>query len=731
MRRSAVPILFICLLTVLPCLAGAQELPGAGSDAGKTVIYRDTWGVPHIYAPTVEAGFYAMGWAQAQDRPEDVLKNFLRGMGELASVEGKGSVDDDRVSHMWRLYEGSKENYEKCRPEVRAHLEAFVRGINDYYAANPNEVPAWWGSRKVDPHMVNAFGRMFLQSWSFDDGFSDLKRGGIEPGMDETQRASNQWAVSPARSANKAAILLIDPHLGWLGVSRFWEFRVHAGEWQGSGFALPGIPYIALGHNANVAWAMTTGGPDTADVFSMTVNKDNPMQYHYDNGFKDFTVRKVTLNVKDAGPVELTLLDSHHGPVVAIRGGKAYAIRSSYADAYTGNDAWYEFNFAKDYRGVVAGLATQQLFPQNVMAADTSGNIYFQHTGRVPIRVDGHDWTRPVDGSTSATEWKGIHPSSDLIQIANPPQGYMQCCNVPPDVIMVDSPFSWEKSKPYVWTSSGDDEPRYGISNQRGARAVELLAADDSVTIEEALAYANDMNLYGAKRWVQVLKIAHEAQGASFASNASYAAGINEVLSWDCNLTPDSKGALKYYYWRKQLVKDHGQEAVDGFAKTVNNYMESVGKPSPELHVNDNEKQLAAQSFANAMSQLREDFGSLDKTYGDVFRVGRDDKSWPVGGGGDGDLDMTTLRNVKYHGERPDHTRWGRAGQTSTQIVVMTKPVQSWTYVPHGQSDRPESPHYTDQAEKAFSPCIMKSTWWTPQELKGHTESRTVLENAK
>ena len=87
-----------------------------------------------------------------------------------------------------------------------------------------------------------------------------------------------------------------------------------------------------------------------------------------------------------------------------------------------------------------------------------------------------------------------------------------------------------------------------------------------------------------------------------------------------------------------------------------------------------------------------------------------------------------TLRSMSYSGDREDLTRWGRAGQTSTQIVVMTKPVQSWTYVPIGQSDRPESPHYTDQAEKLFSERTMQPTWWLPEDLARHIESRTELD---
>ncbi len=59
----------------------------------------------------------------------------------------------------------------------------------------------------------------------------------------------------------------------------------------------------------------------------------------------------------------------------------------------------------------------------------------------------------------------------------------------------------------------------------------------------------------------------------------------------------------------------------------------------------------------------------------------------------------------------------------------MTKPVQSWTFVPIGQSDRPDSPHYTDQAEKLFSKRQLKPTWWQPKDLADNIKSRTVLKN--
>ncbi|TKJ38962.1 MAG: hypothetical protein CEE38_04505 [Planctomycetes bacterium B3_Pla] len=186
--------------------------------------------------------------------------------------------------------------------------------------------------------------------------------------------------------------------------------------------------------------------------------------------------------------------------------------------------------------------------------------------------------------------------------------------------------------------------------------------------------------------------------------------------------------ALKYYYWRKQIVEDHGTEAVSEAAGRIDYFLAALGKPAPEVDLSDDELAAAADSLASAMAKLKADHGSLDATYGDTFRVGRDDTSWPLGGGGGQGL--TTLRNISYGSEREDHTRWGSGGQTSTQVIVLSEPIRSWTYVPIGQSDRPNSTHYRDQAERLFSIRKLKPTWWLAEDLAEHIESRTVLSEA-
>jgi acyl-homoserine lactone acylase PvdQ len=705
------------------------QLPGAGEDSGKTVVYRDTWGIPHIYAPTAEAGMYAMGWAQAQDQPEQLCRNYLMGMGELASVDGAGEVQSDTVSRLFRHYDTAKRLADKeLSAKTRGHLQAYMDGVSDYFAAHPEHLPEWWGDREFDIYMAIAFGRIFLYSWSIDDGFTDLQRGGIEPGFDQIYRSSNQYAISPERSAEDAAILYIDPHLGWFGASRFWECRIHAGELEGSGFNLAGHPYIGLGHNANVGWAMTTGGPDTADIYELTLNVDNPMQYLYEGKWLDFDKRMETIEVKDAETIQLPVLTSVQGPVVAMRNGKAYALKTSYIDCVRGLETWYTFNTAKTYKDIVEGLEMQQMFPQNVMVADTEGNIYYHRTGRVPKRPAGFDWSKPVPGNTKATEWDGLHPQSDLVHILNPDTGYMQNCNIPPDAMMVDSPLTPDKYPGYIFSDLGHG-PVGGWTKDRGARAVELLMNDDSVTAEEAKAYGLDVHPFGCARWIAELKQADEQYGADHDGDADYQAGVQDLLAWDELLASDSKGGLKYYYWRKQIAELEGgmgkalEDAIDQHYRIVKSDQKFT---EPEL--DESQQKALLTAFAKAMAELKVHWGSLDAVYGDKFRVGRDDESWPTGGGGD--YGTRTVRSVSYSGEKDDHTRWGRGGQTSTQIVVFSKPIQSWSQPPIGQSDHKGSPHYDDQAEKLFSERQFKDTWWMPEELKDNVGSREVIETA-
>jgi acyl-homoserine lactone acylase PvdQ len=720
-RKAAFVLIAALMLSPGVFRAASRAIPKADPDAGRIVVYRDEYGVPHIYAPTAEDGLYAMGYCQAEDRLEELLKNYLRATGEMAAAFGPGEFLGDLQARLWRQEEIARKNYGRIRPEVRKHLASFIRGINDYMDAHRGQVPEWWGDRKVVVSMAVAHSRQFMWGWPSGQALAELQRGGITPNFTADLRSSNEMAIAPSRTSVKAPILIIDPHLSWWGPQRFWEFRIHAGVLNGSGFTIPGSPYVGLGHNDYVAWAMTTGGPDTADVYRLTLNPANRLQYRYDGGWKTLVPRRVAIAVKgEEKPREIAFYDSHYGPIVASKDNGAYAAKLAYADEVQFAEAFYLFNVAKGVADFRKGLDLNQIMPQNVMVADTSGNIYYQRTGRVPIRPDGYDFTRPVDGSTSRTEWLGIHPARDLMAVENPPQGYMQNCNVPPDVMMVDSPLTPDRWKGYLFNQQS------GRTHQRGARAVQLLQASISLTPEEARAIALDTYCYQYNRWVEALQQADGKFGAPYQASADYQAGLRDILGWNGRSDFDSRGALKFYYWRRLCETTIG--SYKQLAGRLADYMEALGRPgNPTAATSDEEQKGMVLALAGAMKMMREDLGTLDATYGRVFRVGRAEKSWPVGGGSLPEEGMATLRAIGFGQPRHDHTRWGYTGQTSTQVVVLTRPIQSWTQPPIGESDHPSSPFYCDQAERLFSNGRMKPTWYLKGDLLKHVYSRAEL----
>ena len=718
--------LFASVLLLLSC----APAPAPGVDQEPTAtVYRDEYGVPHIYADTAEAGLYASGWLMAQDRLEQMLKNFLLGMGEYSAAFGPGDNDrwvrSDLESLMWDHYGAAKQHYQaKLGAPLRAHLEAFVDGINAFLDEHPEEVPSWWGGRRVDVYMPVAFSRQFIWGWPAGQAASDLRKLDIRPSYDVDLRASNEIALSPRRTTFGAAALIIDPHLSWLGRQRYWELRLHAGDIDISGFATAGFPYVNLGHNRHIAWAHTTGGPDTADVYELELDPESSMRYRYDGGWRELTSRTVELQVSgESTPREQTFFYSHHGPIIARQGNKAYAAALAYEDEIGYLESKYWFMVAEDYRGAIKALEVRQIMPQNVMVADTGGNIYYQRTGRVPIRPDGYDWTRPVDGSTSATEWQGIHPIGDLMSLLNPEQGYMQNCNIGPDVMLAGSPLLPETTRPYLY-----GQPAL-YTHQRGSSAVALLEAKEHWSEADLLQLAVDTTVYQADRWQAELERAvRQSKGVS-----ARALDIAErIAAWDGKADAGSNGALCYYEWRHALIGVAGEQSVRDMIAEVNDYLEPFRVASSESGLDEADLPLLIDALEIAARSMNEKRSGPGAVFGEAFRVGRldadDDVSWPVGGGSLSLEGMATLRAIGFESERDDGTRWGSRGQTSTELVLLTDPIRSYTQPPIGQSDRPDSPHYRDQAEKLFSPARLKPAWFAREELlDGHVVSEQTL----
>ncbi|MGQ9789610.1 MAG: penicillin acylase family protein [Armatimonadota bacterium] len=273
-------------ITIALCLLTLLALRPAGAE--RVTIYRDEWGVPHIYAQTEEAAAYGLGWAQAEDRLEQLLKNYRLAAGTMAEVFGEEWIERDWQQRFVGHEEVSRRHYRELPAKIRAVIEAYQQGVKDYMKKHPEQVPSWAPS--IEPWQVVALGRYIIFNWPMGRAVAELQRRGEV----KLPFSSNQWAVRPERTAEGCAILLIDPHIPWDNEFRFYEFRLHGGELHLSGFGPLGAPLLGLGHNRYLGWAATTGGPDTTDIYVEEVNPNKPLQYRYEGKWRNMQVTKTT-----------------------------------------------------------------------------------------------------------------------------------------------------------------------------------------------------------------------------------------------------------------------------------------------------------------------------------------------------------------------------------------------------------------------------------------------------
>lgn len=676
--------------------SAAGEVEGISPAPGTydAVIRRDSYGIPHIVGTTDADAAYGLAFAHAEDDFLTIQQTFLAARGTLASVYGPDSAPIDYFVHLLRIPQTVESGWQQLAPETRALCEAYAAGVNHYAELNPDE--ALVGLFPLSGKDVVAaftqkvplfFGLEATIGALFDDERPDLSAAGAPA----VRYGSNVFAVSPNRSAAGETMLVSNSHQPWTGPVAWYEAHVTSGQgWDMTGALFPGMPVFALGHNRDLAWSFTVNHPDLVDVYELEIDPDDPNRYMVDGEWLSLEVGEAPIEVRLAGRLRRTfaqeILWSIYGPVVRQDHG-TYAIRYAGIGEAGLVEQLFEMNKATTFEEWEAALARQDGLPSfNVGYADRTGKIAFLYHGLFPDRDPAFDWSGYVPGDTRATIWDTYLPLDQLPWVVDPPGGFIQNSNSTPFTAAL------EQLEPALFPDF------MGVEDQetnRSLRALDLLAADESITPDELEAIKWDMTYHRDSLPSLLVDRVREMEWGDDLRPA-----VALLANWDREADPTDPATGLVIMLLAELL-----DAEVEFDPS------QMGEP---LEVSDDE--LAA-ALGAAVEALQEGVGAIDADWSEVNRLVRGDTDLGTGGGPD-------LLHAVY-GEIRDGRFEGIAGDAYVLIVVFHPDGSVTSQGVHQFGSAvldADSPHYADQAP-LFVGRQLRTVWFEESDVLANLES--------
>ena len=393
-------------------------------------IRRDRWAVPHIEAAGERDAWFGLGFCQGQDRALQLELLMRVGRGTLSELVGREGLIIDRLCRRIGFSRAAKAQLSVLDPAIRANLEAFAAGVNSGRTAG---LPASSSdfqllrSRPSSFFPEDCLSVMGLMSFSLASNWdAELMRlkvleadgsealaalgGGyphdlpvsIPPGalagralnrMAAELRAlreatgfsgsSNNWALSPGRTASGRPILANDPHLPPDIPSQWYLAHRMTTGWAAAGAAFVGGPAIAIGHNGCSAWGVTAGFVDNTDLFLEEVGPDGKSVRGAD-GFVPCEVRRERISVRGGKTVEEEVLVTPRGPLIGpyLAGGAgSLSLRAVWLDSLPVRGLLCVHR-ARTFDEFRKNFAEWPFLPLNLAYADAAGNIGWQLAAR-------------------------------------------------------------------------------------------------------------------------------------------------------------------------------------------------------------------------------------------------------------------------------------------------------------------------------------------------------------
>jgi len=721
----------------------------------EVTVYRDSLGIPHIYAKNDLDLYRTVGYVMAQDRlwQMDLLRRITT--GRLSEVLDPGLVNADQLFRALQFTKKSNMLISRTDPEILNCMEAFCDGVNQFIDSHQKKLPFeftmlgykpehwqlehsfnllgymhWdlatgWGPEialfKMQQVLDEAHFRELLPDMSYQNtyiypGIYEYEHiPELESGMDDANTiikelgleiftASNNWAVSGERSKTGMPLLSNDMHLGLMAPGVWYQIhQVVEGSMNVTGVVLPGQPYVVAGHNEDIAWGWTNVAVDDTDFYMETVDPEDSLSYKVDGQWKKMSVIEESINVKGQDdPVIRKNVYTHRGPVISKFKDideKVISMR------WQGNEYSNEFrslhllNRAGNWDEFRNAVSTFYV-GQNAVYADRFGNIGLQTVAGIPIRKGEHILIYP--GDTSLYDWTGQIPFEELPYSFNPECGYVSSAN----------------------NRTVDDDYPYYIGTwfampYRIERIREMLDSQPKHGVEDFKRMLRDQTSHLAKKMTPVYIEALEGK-----LDGKYNDALAELERWDYNMEASSSAAFIFEItWLELNRALFADELGDEFFKLLLDYniiarnlIHKISITGESVWCDDVSTEDITESFQdNILSAFTHAVDTISSMYGE------NPESWQWG-----DLHKVSLLhpmgsvaivdrifNVNrgpypiggsYHTVSPYTYPLGKSyianhGASERHIFNTLNWDESLTVIPTGESGVPASPHYLDQTE--------------------------------
>jgi len=650
------------LTTVLLCFIASTLIAQISINPKAVDIVRDSFGVPHIFAKTDAAVAYGLAWAEAEDDFASMQEVVLPAKGLMGRVQGKKGAAGDYAFALFRCREITEEKWNTLSPEFLNLINGYVQGLNHYAATHPEEVL----HKKLFPVTAKEYiASSVLALTVFNGADKALERIFTNKEWEVPElnkKGSNSAAVNASKTTTGESFLLINAHQPNTGPQAFYEAHICSEEGLNVlGGLLAGGPCILHGVNENLGWAHTVNFCDRIDEYQLEMNPENSLQYKFDGQWVNLEVKTVRLKIKGVPIViKKKVYWSKYGATMKNKQG-FFSMRLGANMKIGVLQQWYEMNKAKNFTQFYAALSKQELSMFNIMYADRYDTIFYINNALMPVRDAGYDWKKTLPGNTSKTLWTNFRGIKELPQYINPSSGFLFNTNHSSFLATGEK----DNLNPAAFPKQ-DGWEQYHLN--RSKRFLELFPQNEKLSYELFKQIKFDRQLPTVLQYTYKIDSMFLMNETAY---TEYASLITTFKTWDKRSDPNSKGAAIFL-----LTYEHLKKILQGQAAR------QITMPE------------AMETFKYVKDYMQTHFGRTDIELGNLQKLVRGDREWPLGG-------VPDVLASQWTAPYKDGKLKSIGGDGLIMFVRFTKEglPKIETLNMYGASARPGNKHFDDQVE--------------------------------